>query len=198
MHPQFLLLYNSCRIFRRLILWTCMTSSTADQRFADKCYQKWQMYRLNTALSYHILTVCETSLIPTPVSADWCLYDFFIFLFWWLIWRKSICTRFIAHTILLYSHLHSSRVTSVRRLELFFPPPLPSLPFSMPNLNFSWNLCNVVFTGLKMALNSCKHFFLKKNPRRIKLGKQSSDLEYLQLLHNVCIWKHKKGFFLLG
>lgn len=106
-----------------------------------------------------IFWLCETSLIPTPVSADWCLYDFFIFLFWWLIWRKSICTRFIAHTILLYSHLHSSRVTSVRRLELFFPPPLPSLPFSMPNLNFSWNLCNAVFTGLKMALNSCKHFY---------------------------------------
>lgn len=50
MHPQFLLLYNSCRIFRRLILWTCMTSSTADQRFADKCYQKWQMLQAEHSL----------------------------------------------------------------------------------------------------------------------------------------------------
>lgn len=50
MHPQFLLLYNSCRIFRRLILWTCLTSSTADQRFADKCYQKWQMLQAEHSL----------------------------------------------------------------------------------------------------------------------------------------------------
>lgn len=43
MQQQFLLLHNSCHMFKRLIPWTCMTSPAADQRFVDKCYRKWQI-----------------------------------------------------------------------------------------------------------------------------------------------------------
>lgn len=45
MQQQFLFLHNSGHVLKRLIPSTCMTSSAADQRFADKCYHKWQMLK---------------------------------------------------------------------------------------------------------------------------------------------------------